>query len=75
MESIPTRRQKSARLVQQAMLTCWQLSTNSPVTGSLKELARPPNRGRLSTIVIRRPRSTRAEAVARPAKPPPTITT
>ena len=32
--SMPTRRQKSARLVQQAILTCWQLSTSSPVAGS-----------------------------------------
>ena len=43
--SIPTLRQKSARLVQQAILTCWQLSTSSPVAGSLNELARPPSRG------------------------------
>ena len=35
----------------------------------------PPSRGRLSRIVIRKPRSTSAEAVARPARPPPTITT
>ena len=34
--SIPTRRQKSARLVQQAILTCWQLSTSSPETRILK---------------------------------------
>ena len=53
---MPTRRQKSARLVQQAMLTCWQLSTCSPVTGSVNELARPPSRGRLSRRVIRSPR-------------------
>ena len=75
MASMPTRRQKSARFVQQAMLTCWQLSTSSPVTGSWNELARPPNRGRLSRSVIRRPRSTSPEAhrQALPARrrPPP----
>ena len=53
----PTRRQKSARFVQQAMLTCWQLSTGSPVAGSVNELARPPSRGRLSSSVILSPRS------------------
>jgi len=67
--SIPTRRQKSARLVQQAILTCWQLSTSSPVTGSLKELARPPSLGRLSNRVIRKPRSTKHDAAARPPGP------
>src|SRR5690348_8772416 len=56
------------------MLTCWQLSTNSPVAGSGNELARPPSLGRLSRIVIRSPRSTRHDATARPASPPPTIT-
>ena len=71
----PTRRQKSARFVQQAMLTCWQLSTSSPVTGSVNELARPPSLGRLSSSVIRRPRPTSPDAAARPARPPPTITT
>ena len=34
--SIPTRRQKSARFVQHAMLTCWQLSTSSPVDGVIE---------------------------------------
>ena len=72
----PSRWQKSARFVQQAMLTC--PAVVDAFTGRRvgeQDRRPPPNLGRLSTIVIRNPRSTRAEAVARPARPPPTIRT
>src|SRR5712692_8649631 len=52
------------------MVTCWQLSTCSPV-GRVYEVARPPSRGRLSNRDKRKPASASATAEDSPASPPP----
>src|SRR5262245_48291542 len=57
------------------MSACWPLSTTAPVSASRKDEARPPRRGRASSTVTRVPRSARATAAERPAKPPPITTT
>src|SRR5262245_12894456 len=57
------------------MSACWPLHTKAPATSSRKAEARPPRRGRASTTVTRVPRSARATAAERPAKPPPITTT
>ena len=67
--------QKCRKLVQHPIATCWQLSIVSPVSRSMIELARPPSLGRDSSTVTAMPREARADAAARPASPPPTITT
>src|SRR6186713_2277257 len=51
--------------------TCWPLSTRSPVAGSTKADARPPNDGRASSTRTRNPRSASAVAALNPEKPPP----
>src|SRR5438094_921644 len=57
------------------MLTCWQVSSSWPVAASWNEPARPPSRPRDSSSVTSRPRGARTVAAARPARPPPMITT
>ena len=42
--------------------TCWPLSTRSPVSGSVKAVARPPSVGLASSTVTRAPASAAAHA-------------
>src|SRR5881394_776448 len=55
------------------MNRCWPLSTSSPF--SLKEYARPPRCGFLSSTSTLRPLSASATAHESPAKPPPSTMT
>ena len=71
----PMRRQKSSRLVQQPIATCWQVSTSWPLAESRKEAARPPRHAACSNSSTRQPCSAVAAAAPSPANPPPTTAT
>src|SRR3982751_5659054 len=53
-------------------MTCWPLSTSSPVSRSMNAVARPPSSPRASSTRTRCPASASAVAADRPATPAPT---
>src|SRR3954471_12126055 len=52
-------------------MTCWPLSTSSPVSRSRNAVARPPSSPRASSTSTRSPASASAVAAANPAMPAP----